>query len=139
MQAFEVLEHTADVGLKAYGTTLKEVFENAATGMFSLITELEDVKSTLSEEMEIRAEDRESLLVEWLNELLYRFEVKYRVYKHFSIVDWDEEYYLRAVAYGEELDLGRHEIKTQIKATSYHMLKIEHTEQGWSAQVIFDI
>lgn len=138
MQPFEVLDHTADVGLKSYGETLKEVFENAAIGMFSLITDLDNVKVSLSAEIEIEAEDRETLLVEWLNELLYRFEVEYLVFKRFEIVDWDEEYRLRARAYGEPLDLGRHQIKTQIKATSYHELKIEHSD-GWSAQVIFDI
>ncbi len=138
MQAFEVLEHTADVGLKAYGNTLKEVFENAAVGMFSLITDIENVKPTLSEDIHVEAEDRESLLVEWLNELIYRFEVKYRIYKRFEIIEWDGEYHLHAKAYGEPLDLGRHQLMTQIKACSYHMLKIERNDL-WSAQVIFDI
>lgn len=138
MQAFEVLEHTADVGLRAYGQTLKEVFENAALGMFSLITILGDVKPVLTDELYVEAEDRDSLLVEWLNELLYKFEVEYKVYKRFEIIDWDEEHRLLARAFGEPLDLGRHEIQTQVKAVSYHLLKIEHNEY-WSAQVIFDI
>ncbi len=138
MQAFEVLDYTADVGLKAYGVTLKEVFENAATGMFSLITDLNNVKSVLYDEVFVEAEDRESLLVEWLNELLYRFEVKYKVYKRFEMLEWDEEHRLRARVYGEPLDLGRHEIKTQIKACSYQMLRVEH-DDIWSAQVIFDV
>jgi len=138
MQAFEILEHTADIGIKAYGNTLKEAFENAALGMFSLITNPENIKSRLSKEIFVEAEDRESLLVEWLNEIIYRFEVDYEVYKRFEIIEWDEEYRLRAIVYGEELDLGRHEIKTQIKACSYHMLKIER-EDCWYAQVIFDV
>ncbi len=138
MKAFEVLDYTADVRLKAYGTTLKEVFENAATGMFSLITDLNNIKPVLYDEVFVEAEDRESLLVEWLNELLYRFEVKYRVYKRFEILEWDEEHRLRARAYGEPLDLGRHEIKTQIKACGCQMLKVEHNDV-WSAQVIFDV
>ncbi|MBS3908420.1 MAG: archease [Actinobacteria bacterium] len=138
MLPFEVLEHTADVGLKAHGHTLKEAFENAATGMFSLITDLENIKPSMSREISVEAEDRESMLVEWLNELLYRFEVEYTVFKRFEIVEWDEEHHMRAVAYGEPLDLGRHQIGTQIKACTYHMLKIEHNED-WSAQVIFDV
>jgi len=138
MQAFEVLEHTADVGLKANGQTLKEVFENAALGMFSLITNMGAVKPVLTDELYVEAEDRDSLLVEWLNELLYKFEVEYKVYKRFEIIDWDEEYRLLARAFGEPLDLGRHDIQTQIKAVSYHLLKIEHNDY-WSAQVIFDV
>lgn len=137
MQAFEVLGHTPDVGLKVYGNTLKEVFENAAVGMFSLITDIENVKLSLSEEVYIEAEDRESLLVEWLNELIYRFEVKYRIYKRFEIFEWDGEYHLHAIAYGEPLDLGRHQLMTQIKACSYHMLKVERNDL-WLAQVVFD-
>ncbi|MDI6816464.1 MAG: archease [Actinomycetota bacterium] len=138
MLPFEVLDHTADVGLRAHGHTLKEAFENAATGMFSLITNLENIKPSTSQEISVEAEDQESMLVEWLNELLYRFEVEYMVFKRFEIVEWDEEHHMRAVAYGEPLDLGRHQIKTQIKACTYHMLKIEHNED-WSAQVIFDV
>lgn len=138
MLSFEVLDHTADVGIKSYGNTLKEAFENAAVGMFSLITDLSLVKTELSGEISVEAGDRESLLVEWLNEIIYSFEVEYKVYKRFEIVEWDGEYRLRAVVYGEPLDLGRHQINTQIKACSYHMLKIEHSGL-WSTQVIFDV
>lgn len=138
MLSFEILDHTADVGIKSYGNTLKEAFENAAAGMFSLITDLDVIKMELSDEIFVEAEDRESLLVEWLNEIIYNFEVEYKAYKRFKIVDWDGEHHLRAIVYGEPLDLGRHQIKSQIKACSYHMLKIEHGDL-WSAQVIFDV
>lgn len=137
MEPFEIIDHTADVGLRAYGGTLKEAFENAAAGMFSLIVDPEDIKQKASISLSVSAEDREALLVEWLNELLYRFEVDYMVFSRFEITDWDEENRLTAKAYGEPLDLGRHKIKIQIKACTYHMLKVAKNTQ-WVAQVIFD-
>ncbi|MCL5291129.1 MAG: archease [Actinobacteria bacterium] len=137
-QPYETINHTADVGLKASGVTLAEAFENAATGMFSLISDLENVGSGAALDVYVEAEDRETLLVEWLNELLYLFEVDHWIFKHFRIEDTDGEHYLRAKAFGEELDLGRHQIKIQIKAVTYHMLKVEHDDR-WIAQVIFDV
>ncbi|MHB0976940.1 MAG: archease [Candidatus Aquicultorales bacterium] len=137
-QPYEPINHTADVGLKATGATLDEAFENAATGMFSLITEIDEVSSQAAIEVRVEAEDRETLLVEWLNELLYLFEVDHWIFKHFKVEETDGEHYLRAKAYGEELDLGRHQIKLQIKAVTYHMLKVEHDDR-WTAQVIFDV
>lgn len=137
-QPYEIINHTADVGLKASGITLTEAFENAATGMFALITELENVGSSEIIDVYVEAEDRETLLVEWLNELLYLFEVDHWIFRHFKIEATDGEHFLKAKAYGEELDLGRHEIKVQIKAVTYHMLKVEHDDR-WIAQVIFDV
>jgi len=67
---FEILNHTADAGIIAYGSNMNEAFANAAKGMFSLITELEDVEETEYRDTELTAPDRESLLVEWLNELM---------------------------------------------------------------------
>jgi SHS2 domain-containing protein len=138
MRAFEIFDHTADVGIRAFGQTQQEVFENAAVGMFSLITDVEKVEAKKAVTISVEGEDREDLLVEWLNELLYRFEVEYLIFNHFKITDWDQEHYLKALAYGEELDLGKHSLKIQIKAVTYHMLKIEHNKI-WQAQVIFDV
>jgi SHS2 domain-containing protein len=138
MQAFEIFDHTADVGIRAFGQTQQEVFENAALGMFSLITDVEKVEARKTVTISVEGEDREDLLVSWLNELLYRFEVEYLIFNRFKITDWDREHYLKALAYGEELDLGKHSLKIQIKAVTYHMLKIEHN-QIWQAQVVFDI
>ena len=71
---FEILDHTADVGIIAYGADLKQAFANAAKGLFSLITELGDVEEALHRDIELTAADEESLLVDWLNELVYYFD-----------------------------------------------------------------
>lgn len=84
-KAFEIIDHTADVGIIAYGAEIKQVFVNAALALFSLITELEDVGEELKYDVEVASEDRESLLVEWLNELVYLFDAEHVLLKRFDI------------------------------------------------------
>ena len=86
----------------------------------------------------VTAPDREALLVNWLNELIYLFEAKGILFHRFEITDiTDTE--LKATAYGEKINLAKHELKTQVKAATYHQLKIERNEAGWKALVIFDV
>jgi len=134
---FEILEHTADVGIIAYGADLRQAFANAARGLFSLITELDDVEEVTYRDMELTASDEESLLVAWLNELVYRFGTEGIIFKRFDIIQLDNTH-LKARAYGEKVDSSRHELKTEVKAATYHMLKVEKND-GFRVQVLFDI
>jgi SHS2 domain-containing protein len=135
---FEFIEHTADIGLVAYGADMKQVFANAARGLFSLITELDRVSEKKKHDVQITAPDREALLVNWLNELIYLFEAKGIQFSRFEITDLTDTQ-LRATVYGEKINLKKHRLKTQVKAATYHMLKIEQNEGGWKGQVIFDM
>lgn len=137
MKKYTVLNHTADIGIRAYGKTIKEAFENAALGMFSLITDLDKVEEKVSFNLSLEADDEETLLAEWLNELIYLFEVKKMLLKKFAIGEL-EKTKLSASVSGEELDLKRHTLMMQIKAATYHMLKVTHKE-NWEVQVIFDV
>ena len=83
---FEIIDHTADVGIIAYGADMRQTFANAAKALFSIITELEDVEETLHRDIEVTATDQESLLVAWLNELIYLFDVDNIVLKRFDIL-----------------------------------------------------
>jgi SHS2 domain-containing protein len=134
---FEIFDHTADVGIIAYGADLKQAFANAAKGLFSLITRLGDVGETLHRDIELAAADRESLLVDWLNELVYYFDAEGILFKRFDIIELNNSH-LKARGYGEKADRARHELKTGVKAATYHMLKIEKNH-GYRVQVIFDI
>lgn len=139
MSSFEIIEHTADIGIRAFGSTEAEAFENAATGMFSLIAAHDDdVRSVQEFPVEVTAEDRETLLVEWLNELLYIFESNRVLLSRFQVQELGETH-LVAKAWGEPVDEQRHEFKDDIKAATYHMLKVEKTPEGWEADVIFDV
>ena len=134
---FEILNHTADIGIIAYGSDMKEAFANASKGMFSLITELDDVEEIEHRDIELTAPDLESLLVAWLNELIYLFDVDNILLKRFEIKQLSETQ-MKARAYGEKVDASRHKLKLGIKATTYHVLKIEKNN-GSKVQVIFDI
>jgi SHS2 domain-containing protein len=134
---FEVIDHTADVGIVAYGADLKQAFANAAKGLFSLITELDDVKEALHRDAEMTATDEESLLVEWLNELIYRFDTEGIIFKRFDIIELDNTH-LKARGYGEKIDKSKHRLKVGVKAATYHMLKVEKND-GCRVQVLFDI
>jgi SHS2 domain-containing protein len=134
---FEILDHTADVGIIAYGADLKQAFANAARALFSLITELDDVGEVLYRDIELTASDEESLLVGWLNELVYRFDTEGILFKRFDIIQLDETY-LQAKGYGEKADVSKHSLKTGVKGATYHMLKVDKTD-GYRVQVLFDI
>lgn len=137
-KSFEVIDHAADVGIIAYGAEIKQVFVNAALALFSLITELEDVGEELKYDVEVASEDRESLLVEWLNELVYLFDAEHVLLQRFDIQGLSNTR-LKAACYGEKFDPSRHRIKTGVKAATYHMLRIDKDNKGYKAQVIFDI
>jgi SHS2 domain-containing protein len=134
---FEILEHTADVGIIAYGADLKQAFANAARGLFSLITELDDMREVLHRDIEVEAGDIEGLLVAWLNELVYRFDTEGILFRRFEISQLDDSH-LKARGYGEKVDSSRHRLKTGVKAATYHMLRVEKNN-GYRVQVVFDI
>ncbi len=134
---FEILEHTADAGIIARGADMKEAFANAARGLFSLMIELDDVAEVVHRDIEVTAPDQESLLVAWLNELIYLFDTENILFKRFDINRLNNTS-LKARGYGEKVARGRHKLKLGVKATTYHMLKIDENN-GVSVQVLFDI
>jgi SHS2 domain-containing protein len=135
---FEFIEHTADIGIAAYGADLKQVFTNTARGLFSLVTESDTVSEKNIYHIHVNATDRDALLVNWLNELIYRYEAKEILFHRFTINTLTDTE-LKATGYGEKIDLAKHELKIQVKAATYHMLKIEQNKDGWKSQVIFDV
>jgi SHS2 domain-containing protein len=134
---FKTLEHTADTGIIAYGKDLNQAFANAARGLFSLITELEAIEEVLERDIGISATDQESLLVAWLNELIFIFDTENLLFKRFDITQLSQRH-LVAKGYGERINQVRHKIKTGVKAATYHMLAVEQKD-GWRLQVLFDI
>jgi SHS2 domain-containing protein len=137
-KAFEIIDHTADIGIIAYGTDVKELFSNAALALFSLITEPASVEERLHLDLEVSSEDIDSLLVEWLNELIYLFDAKHILFSRFDIKSLTHNE-LKATCYGESFDPMKHKIKIGVKAATYHMLKLDKNGDGCKAQIIFDI
>ncbi len=136
MKRFKLIEHTADTGLVAYGSTLAEAFANAAYGMFSIIADLRTVRGVENRVIEVSEGDSEALLFEWLNRLIYLFDVETLLLKKFDINEFDG-YNLKAICHGEKHDSSRHRLKIGIKSATYHMLKVDKEKN--QVQVIFDI
>ncbi len=132
---YEEIDHTADVGIRAFGTNLTELFVNAAEGMFSLIANLDAVRPVGEVEIRLRADDIPTLLLRWLSELLYLHETQHFLFSSFDVSVSDTT--LRALARGETIDKTRHELKLAIKAVTRHRLAVD--EQKGVAEVIFDI
>lgn len=131
---YEEIEHTADVGIRAYGRTASEIFASAAEGMFSLIANPKRVKPTGEVEIRLSADDLPQLLVAWLSELLFLHETQRLLLCKFEVRVRGTS--LRAKAWGEAIDKRRHELKLALKAVTYHRLSVD-VGRG-VAEVIFD-
>lgn len=138
MQAFRTLEHTADVGFEAFGVTRAEVFRNAARALMDLIVDLETIEAREAIPVEIEAPDPESLLVDWLSEILFLHDAEQWVFRDFEIQVLQDNR-LRAIGRGEKLRRLQHQHKLLVKAITYHQLVLEKTPDGWRAQVYVDI
>lgn len=133
MLRYEEIEHTADWAFRAFGSTLQELFENAAYALFALEGAL-DAQSTLTRELHVEGIDREALLVNWLSELLFLQETKRETYQQFHITQLTDTI-LDATVHGAHTQ----PITKFIKAVTYYDLKIEQTEKGWQATVVVDV
>lgn len=135
---YEVFEHTADVGIRVRASSLEALLVDAARGLFSLIvTNLDQVKPVQEKTIRIEAGEPDYLLFDWLNELLYTFEVDQLLLSEFSLrVDPQG---LTAICRGEPMQLDLHEMDHEVKAITYHGLTVQHEADQWMAEVIVDI
>ncbi len=135
---YEIIEHTADIGIKAYGKTLSEAFENAAKGMFDIITDKSEMELTGQYEIKLDALELEPLLVDWLSELLFLNASQNLVFGFFKVEVDEKKKTLRAQVFGEKYNISKHKIGTEIKAVTYHMLEVKN-KKPYHVQVLFDI
>ena len=138
MKRFEILDHTADIGLVIYGENLKALFENAGEAFFHLITDLRKVRRRTERRINIGGESLERLMVDWLGELLYLHDVENLLFKGFKVESVGEDG-LQAVAKGEPFQEGVHVIKTEVKAVTYHRIEVREEKGRWRAQIILDL
>ena len=138
MKRFEVLDHTADIGIIVYGEDLKALFENAGEAFFHLITDMKRVRRRIRRRIEIRKESLERLMVDWLSELLYLHDVENLLFKEFKVESVGENG-LKAIAKGEPFQEGVHVIKTEVKAVTYHQIEVRKENGKWRARIIFDL
>jgi SHS2 domain-containing protein len=141
MKTFELLDHEADVGIRSWGKTVEEAFEHGAQAMFSVMVNLDTVTPHEEIETQVRAEDLDSLFVEWLNELLAQRDISEMVFSEFSvdIAKVNTEYILTGRAKGEQLHHEKHEIRTEVKAATYFGLKSGVDDELHFFQCVLDI
>lgn len=139
MKKYQIIEHTADIGIRVEGKDLKELFCNAAAAMFEIMApDRKGNRKSVAQELIIEnsAQDSEELLINWLNELLSLSAAKRLIFTDFTIEKIDR-HHLKAKLRGINIEGSR--IDTEIKAATYHELKIEKMDSGYSAQVILDV
>ena len=137
---YEFFEHTADLGLRIRAPDLDTLFAEAARAMFAaIVADLATVQPACEVQVQLQLQGNELdyLLFDWLKALLYRFDVEHLLFGRFEVhVTADG---LTGKAGGEPLDRSRHDLEHEVKAITYHGLRVEQTEDGWLAEVIVDI
>lgn len=139
---YEYFEHTADIGIRGTGTNLAEAFEEAAKAMYNIMVDIENVEERQEVEITVEAKDRENLLVEWLNQLIYESSRQDLIFCNFMIQELrkvSDGFFLRGLAIGEPLDKSKHEVKIEVKAATYSQLKVEFQRNRVMAQCIVDV
>ena len=140
MKRFEFLDiTTADTAFAAYGKDLNEVFANAALAMFEVMVNTKQIKPKVKKTVKVEADDLRGLLFAWLNELLVFYGSDNLAFSKFDVKVNKEKMELRAVLYGEKIDVKKHQVKTEVKAATYHKMEIKESKGEWQAKVIVDI
>ena len=135
-----MFDHTADIGVRVTAATPEQLFAEAGRAIASLLIENpEAIELRQAVTIEQEAEDLEGLFVDWLRELIYRFETDHLLLREFVIQLGDDNRQLRAECRGEPADWTRHQPGHELKAVTYHGLQVAQTPTGWEATVIFDI
>lgn len=135
---FEILEHPADIGFRAYGKSLEELFANCAYALTSIVFDPSAVVPTERWVLQAEGGDMESLLVNWLDEVLYYIDTRRIAFRSFD-VSFAAPLQLRCNATGEPRDSIKHPVRLSVKAVTYHQLKISKVEETWFAEVYVDV
>ncbi|MFX1496857.1 MAG: archease [Promethearchaeota archaeon] len=140
---FEFKEHTADIKVRSWGTTLEEAFTQTALSLMAIMSpDLKKVSPFIEKNIEVTSEDIYSLLFDYLSEFLYFFDVEGLIFSDI-IVDLititNNDYYLKSIVKGEKFDKNKHEIGTEVKAVTYSYMNIQEKKDKFEIEIIFDI
>lgn len=138
---YRFVDHTADVAADLTGASLGELFLSAAQALTDTITELSSVRPSVTQVVTLESGAVDDLLVDWLNELLYRFEVQNMLVFQASVTveQRGSRWLLDATIAGEPFDPDRHPSRVLVKSATYHGLKIAREQGTWRARIVFDI
>jgi len=142
VKRFEFLEHMADAYIAAYGRSLAEAFENAALAMFETMTDTAKVEPKIEDEFEVEGFDEQSLLYNWLEALIVKFEMTGNLYSKFKVTEIEKTrdgFRLKAKAWGEPFDPEKHPQKVGIKAVTYHMMEVKKAPGKVTVKFLLDL
>ncbi|MDP2682052.1 MAG: archease [Deltaproteobacteria bacterium] len=140
--SYTYLDHEADVGIRAVGTTLEEAFQDGAKAMLNYMWDISTIEERQNVSIECEARDIPELFVEALNEILFKQDVNGLAISRFKVEEIkkaDERYKLKGTAFGEPLNLEKHTVKTEVKAATYAGLRYEEKEGRHIVQCILDV
>lgn len=138
--SYEYLDVRGDIGFVVRGEKIEDIFKTAALAMYNIMVDISKVKRSVSREVEVSAKDLDILLHHWLQELLFITDTEGIVFSSFDVeICKDDEFMAKGKAYGEKLNPELHEIRTAIKAVTYHNLELRLENSGWKAVVILDV
>jgi SHS2 domain-containing protein len=135
---YRYIEHPSDVGFEAFGSSLEELYANAALAMYSFMTDVAAIAATEERAVTVEAEDLYSLMFDWLDELLFLFEAEFLVMTDFEIAVDVSTFSITGTCRGGKFDPEQHEAGIIIKAVTYNMMEVKKNAQ-WHAQVVLDV
>jgi SHS2 domain-containing protein len=135
---YKTFNHTADLGVEISGADPHQLFAHAGTTLFHLISGGGAVEESAALPVTVEGSGYEDLMMNWLRELLYLHQVKGYLLATFTIHEMDDSH-LRATVGGERFDAHRHALLREIKAVTYHQLRVKREQAGWTARIVFDI
>jgi SHS2 domain-containing protein len=138
MKNYKILDHTADIGIEVWGKTKKDALANTVEAMFDLLADSNNVNVVQEKQLNISGADMADMLINLLREALYLFHAQAWLCKKCEILELNKEKIVASFS-GEPYDAKKHQLKMEIKAVTYHTLKIERVDKGWRARVIFDV
>lgn len=135
---WEEIEHAADIGLHIWAPSRRELFHEAAVGMINAMLNTGSVRELEERRIDARGDDYESLLVGWLDEILFAFDAEHFAPRNVMVLDLNQDH-VTGVLRGEKFDPDRHEVLNAIKAVTWHDLAIERKNGVFHVTVIFDV
>ncbi len=140
---FRFLDHTADVQVECWGSSLEEAFSQCALSLMTVITpDLSKITPSIEKDIWVKAEDKESLLFDFLSEFLYIFDVDGLIFNEVWVVYINRTqlgYEMKAIMKGEKFDKNKHEVGTEVKAITYSFMEINESLEKTSLKIVFDI
>jgi SHS2 domain-containing protein len=134
---FETFEHDADIGVRGRGATPAEAFANAGRALTAVLTDPARVRETIAVDVACEASDLESLFYDWMNALVFEIATRWAVFARYEVGIAGGR--LTATAYGEPVDVERHQPAVEVKGATWTALRVAPEADGWLAQCVVDV